>query len=83
MTKPHIYKIEPIKITLEKGKQYGFCTCGYTTTSPFCDGEHKEKAPEFKSIKFCAIENFDAWFCQCKNSKNSPFCDGTHKGLKS
>lgn len=83
MTKAHIQATEPIKVTLEKGKQYGFCTCGYTATSPFCDSAHREKAPEFKSIKFCAIDNRDVWLCQCKQSKDLPFCDGSHICLKS
>jgi len=81
MTNPKIHAKSPIKVTLEKEKLYSFCTCGYSEKSPFCDGAHKTKAPEFKSFKFTVEENKDVWLCQCKNTKNMPFCDGSHKDL--
>jgi CDGSH-type Zn-finger protein len=79
--KPKITNTTPIKVKLEKGKMYGFCTCGYTLKSPFCDSAHKEQAPEYKSLKFTAIKDGDAWLCQCKLTKTPPFCDGSHKKL--
>jgi len=71
----------PVKVTLEKGKTYTYCTCGYSQKQPFCDGAHRENAPELKSFKFEAEKDGEAWLCQCKETKNSPFCDGTHKEL--
>ena len=72
---------EPIKVNLEKGKLYSFCTCGYSQKQPFCDGAHRENAPEFKSFKFEADKDGEAWLCQCKQTHGVPFCDGTHKDL--
>lgn len=52
----------PIKITdydvksgdhieMIEGEIYSLCSCGKSAKLPFCDGAHKEHAPEFKSIK--------------------------------
>ncbi len=67
----------PHKATLEKGKEYYYCTCGKSTTGPFCSGAHKgtDKNP----IKFKAEKDGDAYLCGCQKSGNSPFCDGSHK----
>lgn len=72
---------EPQKVTLEKGKKYAFCTCGHSELQPFCDGAHREKAPEFKSFKFEAEKDGEAWLCQCKKTNGQPFCDGSHNDL--
>lgn len=52
----------PIKITeydvksgddidMIEGEIYSLCSCGKSEKLPFCDGAHKEHAPEYKSIK--------------------------------
>lgn len=71
---------EPIIVTLEKGKTYGYCTCGLSATQPFCDSSHK--GTDFKSLKFSCIRTETVKLCQCKQSKTSPYCDGTHKSPK-
>ncbi len=71
----------PMEVMLEKGKMYSFCTCGYSRKQPFCDGAHKEFAPDYKSYKFEAKEDGSAWLCCCKNTKDQPFCDGAHNTL--
>ena len=81
MTDAKIAAKAPVKVTLEKGKKYAFCTCGYSDIQPFCDGSHREDAPEFKSFKFEAEKDGDVWLCQCKQTHGVPFCDGTHKDL--
>ena len=81
MSEAKIHTRAPVKVTLEKGKTYAFCTCGYSTNQPFCDGAHRENAPDFKSFKFEADKDGDVWLCQCKKTKNQPFCDGAHKEL--
>ncbi len=68
----------PIEVQLEKGQQYGFCTCGHSEKQPFCDGLHKEHAPEFKSLKFCSVKDQTVFLCMCKHSRKFPFCDGSH-----
>ena len=81
-TKPKIYAKDPIKVELKKGQWYGYCTCGYSESSPFCDSAHREHAPDMKSSKFSAVYDQTAWICQCKQTKTPPFCDGSHKELE-
>lgn len=81
MTEPKIYSKTPVKVSLEQGKLYSFCTCGYSEKQPFCDGAHREHAPDFRSFKFEAEKDGDVWLCQCKQTQGTPFCDGTHKDL--
>lgn len=79
MNKTNKQPQQPILVTLEKEKRYSFCTCGYSEKEPFCDGAHREKAPEYKSLKFEVEEDTQAWLCLCKKTKNPPYCDGSHK----
>lgn len=81
MTTAKIAAKAPVKVTLEKGTTYCFCTCGHSNKQPFCDGAHREKAPEFKSLKFEATKDDEAWLCQCKQTNHAPFCDGEHNNL--
>jgi CDGSH-type Zn-finger protein len=66
----------PYKVTLEKDKDYFYCTCGKSSTAPFCSGAHKgsDKSPK----KFKAVKDGIASICGCNKSNNSPYCDGTH-----
>lgn len=81
MPDPKIFAKAPAKVTLEKGKLYAFCTCGHSALQPFCDGAHRENAPEFKSFKFEAEKDGEVYLCQCKMTKNKPFCDGEHNNI--
>lgn len=38
-------------IELAEGEIYSLCSCGHSEKLPFCDGAHKDKAPDYKSIK--------------------------------
>lgn len=75
--KPVIADNKPAKVSLNKGEEYYFCTCGRSSKQPFCDGSHKDT--DFKPKSFKAEEDGDAYLCKCKHSKNLPFCDGSHK----
>ena len=77
MTNPIIAAIVPKKVSLNKGEEYYFCTCGQSNNQPFCDGSHA--GTDFKPKPFTAEESGDAYLCQCKHTSNSPFCDGSHK----
>ena len=76
---PIVADKRPVKVSLEKGKKYFFCTCGKSAKQPFCDGAHK--GSEFSPKAFEAEEDKDAFLCACKCSADSPFCDGAHKKL--
>ena len=63
MTKISTSQNTPIKVPVEKGKSYHWCSCGFSSKQPFCDGSHKdtEKTP----IKFDATESKDIFFFIC------------------
>ncbi len=79
MVKPKIADNRPIAVTLEKGKEYYWCSCGRSQNQPFCDGSHK--GTEFQPLAFTAEKDGKAFLCQCKRSSNPPFCDGSHKAI--
>jgi CDGSH-type Zn-finger protein len=84
MSVPKVFKASPTAITVEKGKTYAWCTCGFSSANPLCDGSHKteEEALGFKSLKFTPEEDGEVWLCNCKQTKNPPYCDGSHKTCK-
>ncbi|MEP1601345.1 MAG: CDGSH iron-sulfur domain-containing protein [Ekhidna sp.] len=77
--KPIISDKQPKPIELEQGKTYAWCSCGQSTSQPFCDGSHAGTA--FSPKIFKAEETKTAYMCMCKHSENPVFCDGTHKTL--
>ena len=74
---------QPFKITVEAGKKYSWCSCGYSQKQPFCDGAHKshtntDGSPVSKSVAYIAEKDQDIYFCGCKKTSNGVFCDGSH-----
>lgn len=68
----------PIKVELEAGGTYAYCTCGQSSKQPFCDGSHS--GTEFRPKVFKAEKDGAHFLCACKTTGNAPFCDGSHKG---
>lgn len=79
MDLPKVAAKVPVKVELEKGKKYAWCTCGLSDKQPYCNGAHK--GTEFRPLVFVAEETKTAHLCQCKATKNPGFCDGAHKAL--
>lgn len=79
MSTPTIAAKASIKVELEAGKTYYYCTCGNSAKQPFCDGSHK--GSDFAPKAFTAETTGIASLCQCKHTENAPFCDGSHKSL--
>ncbi|CAD5117954.1 DgyrCDS6695 [Dimorphilus gyrociliatus] len=85
--KGKIYDKKPFKIFLEAGKTYSYCTCGWSRSQPFCDGQHRridgtseiKRTQKFRPIRFTVEKSKEYWLCNCKQSNNRPYCDGTHK----
>ncbi|TSA34459.1 MAG: CDGSH iron-sulfur domain-containing protein [Verrucomicrobiaceae bacterium] len=75
----HVAAKAPAKVELEAGKDYWFCSCGHSSSQPFCDGAHKGTG--FAPMKFTAEKDGASWLCQCKRTAGAPFCDGSHKAL--
>jgi CDGSH-type Zn-finger protein len=79
MSKGAVAGNAPIKIDVEAGKTYYWCSCGKSSKQPFCDGSHK--GSEFSPMPWSATEDATKFFCSCKQTGNAPFCDGSHAKL--
>jgi len=79
MDKAKVAGTSPIKISVEAGKTYAWCSCGLSENQPYCDGKHK--GTSFVPLKFTAEETKDVHMCTCKQTANPGFCDGAHKSL--
>jgi CDGSH-type Zn-finger protein len=66
------------KVELEPGS-YWWCTCGKSSTQPFCDGTHKGSGHSPKEVVITEKKLYS--LCGCKHSLNGAFCDGTHRSL--
>ena len=77
MSNPVIADNKPVKVNMNKGDEYHFCTCGRSKSQPFCDGSHV--GTTFTPKVIVAEEDGDAYLCACKHSGNRPYCDGTHQ----
>jgi CDGSH-type Zn-finger protein len=79
MDKPIIAQKHSYKLELSPG-HYLWCSCGLSSTQPFCDDSHK--STEFKPVEFEIIEQKIYSICGCKHSAKGHICDGTHKNLE-
>jgi CDGSH-type Zn-finger protein len=79
MAEPTIAQRTPIRVEVEQGKDYWWCTCGNSKRQPFCDGSHKGSS--FEPMKWTAEETGPKFFCACKHTQGKPFCDGSHKNV--
>lgn len=80
MEKPVVAGKSPIPVDLKKGETYYWCSCGKSSTQPFCNGAHEGSL--FKPLAFTAEKDETAYLCTCKQTKTPPYCDGSHKNLK-
>lgn len=78
--KPVIAQKSPVPAELKKGETYYWCTCGRSTSQPFCNGAHEGTG--FSPMAFTAEKDGTAYLCACKYTGNPPYCDGTHDKLK-
>lgn len=83
---PKIAIKAPIKVAVEAGKKYSWCSCGLSQKQPFCDGAHKahkneDGSSQMKSVLYEATESKVIYFCGCKHSQKNVICDGSHNAL--
>ncbi|WP_425038108.1 CDGSH iron-sulfur domain-containing protein [Primorskyibacter sp. S187A] len=76
---PIIAQKAPYPVDVEEGKNYFWCTCGRSSSQPFCDGSHKETG--LAPMKYTAEKTGKVFFCGCKATDKSPLCDGSHSKL--
>ncbi|EDZ61136.1 glutamate synthase, large subunit [Sulfurimonas gotlandica GD1] len=77
MSNPIVADNKPVKVSLSRGQEYHFCTCGISKSQPFCDGSHV--GTSFTPRVIVSDKDDEAYLCACKHTANTPFCDGTHK----
>lgn len=66
----------PVRVKLEAGEKYLFCTCGNSEDGVLCDGSHKGST--FVPKEFIATRTAESYLCRCKKSYNGVYCDGNH-----
>jgi CDGSH iron-sulfur domain-containing protein 3 len=71
----------PIKMYLEQGKVYRWCSCGASWSEPFCDHKCHYQITRNRPIVFNVDQSGYYKLCNCKQSANAPFCNGTHQLL--
>lgn len=69
---------KPYVVELEPGT-YWWCSCGRSSTQPFCDGSHQ--GTDFSPVAVEISEKKKYGLCGCKQTHNQPMCDGSHKHL--
>ena len=79
MTEPVIARRGPYEVEVEAGETYYWCSCGESTTQPFCDGTHSGSV--FQPAPFTPETSEIIFLCGCKHTKMPPFCDGSDKEL--
>lgn len=78
MELPKIADTRPATMMLEPGT-YWWCSCGLSSTQPFCDGSHQGTG--FEPVQLVLEKAESVALCRCKHSGNGCRCDGTHKDL--
>jgi len=79
MPNPKVAGNAPIRIELEAGKKYFWCSCGESSNQPWCDGGHK--GSDFTPMMITVEQTKMYSMCTCKQSDRPQFCDGSHKDL--
>ena len=70
---------KPYVVELEPGT-YWWCSCGKSSSQPFCDGSHK--GTDFTPVALEITEKKKYGLCGCKQSKTPVMCDGSHKDIE-
>ncbi len=79
MDKSSISKKHPILVDLKENETYFWCTCGKSSSSPFCNGAHV--GTNFIPLVFTSKKTEKSHLCACNHTKTPPFCDGSHLKL--
>lgn len=72
---------QPFLYEMQEGVRFSWCTCGFSSKEPLCDGAHRECTTGLRSFKYTPEKTGKVMLCGCKRTKNPPFCDGSHSKL--
>ena len=81
MSQPKIAQKSPYMIEVSTGEKKAWCSCGYSSKQPFCDGSHAREKTGLSPMICEMAKTGKVYFCGCKQTKNPPYCDGTHSSL--
>lgn len=79
MSTPDIPQKTPLRVDVEEGRKYFWCSCGKSDRQPFCDGSHQ--GTDFLPLTYVAETTRTLYFCACKHTQGAPLCDGSHNSL--
>ncbi|VDD91894.1 unnamed protein product [Enterobius vermicularis] len=74
--------VEPrsMKMKLEEGKTYRWCSCGLSCEQPWCNDECKRPGlTSLRPVEFKVEKSGIYSLCNCKQTEARPLCDGAHK----
>ncbi len=77
MTEPKCTQNFPYVVDETPGKK-AWCACGHSAKDPYCDGSHKNAAPDLHPVVVDITEAKKVAWCGCRKSANKPYCDGSH-----
>ncbi|MFH4976737.1 hypothetical protein AB6A40_003446 [Gnathostoma spinigerum] len=70
----------PIRMKLEAGKTYSWCSCGHSVRQPWCDGTHKKDGlTTLRPVRFQVEKTGEYSLCGCKHTEKRPLCDASHR----
>jgi len=79
--KPKSPQFGPYVVKAEANKTYQWCSCGNSTTQPWCNGACTGTG--FKSVPWVPRDNGTYKLCGCKHGEYAPLCDGgTHRWVR-
>ena len=78
MSKAECPQKKPYVVELEPGT-YWWCSCGKSSTQPFCDGSHT--GTDFTPVALEITEKKKYGLCGCKQTRTPVMCDGSHNNI--
>uniref|UniRef100_A0A0N5ALD7 CDGSH iron-sulfur domain-containing protein 3, mitochondrial n=1 Tax=Syphacia muris TaxID=451379 RepID=A0A0N5ALD7_9BILA len=73
-----------VKMKLEEGKTYRWCSCGLSPEQPWCNDEClRPGLTNLRPVEFKVEKTGVYSLCNCKYTEKRPLCDGAHRKVVS